>query len=327
MADLRGQAGLLIKGVAAKASEVFDEQGELANVVIPSFFKVRSDDASQYNVTGLSGPGILVARSEMGAYNSARRYKTPDTNFIHSTYSDELEVSMEQLMDRDFDSTWDELKQLRKAADFYRQFAPFQVFNGGFSTTAKINGVNLTRFGDGLALFSTLHTRADGGATQSNASSTGIPFNESNLETGLIALKKQLLDDGSPIRDLGRIHIVVPTDLEKSAVIATKSVSRSGTANNDINVYNDGVYSVTASHLLSSVSGRVGGTSGSATAWYLVAENLSKLMMIDRLMPTLTSEKAEHGGMKFKVDVRLSVGHAHFLGTYASQGANAAYSS
>ena len=326
MPDLRGQAGLLIKGTAAKASEVFDEQGSLANVVVPSFFKVRSDDGAQYNVTGLSGPGILTARSEMGAYASSRRYKTPDTNFIHSTYSQELEVSMEQMQDRDFDSVWDELRQQRKAADFYRQFAPFQAFNGGFGTLATVNGVNLTRFGDGLAAFSTVHTRADGGATQSNASSTGIPFNEANLETALIAMKKQLLDDGTPIRDLGRIHIVVPTDLEKSARIVVGSSLRPSTANNDVNIYNDGVYSVTATHLLSSVSGRVGGTSGSNTAWFLVAENLSKLMLVDRLAPTLTSEKSSTGGMKFKVDVRLSVGHAHWLGTWGSQGANASYS-
>src|SRR3990167_5767102 len=219
MPDLVGQAGRLIKGTAARASEVFDEQGELANVVIPSFFKVRADDGAQYNVTGLSGPGVLVKRSESGAYSASRRYKTNDTNFVHTTYSKELEVSMEQMQDRDFDSVWDELKQLRKAADFWKQFAAFQVFNGGFATTAATNGVDLTRYGDGLALFSTVHTRADGGATQSNASSTGIPFNEANLETGIVALKEQLLDDGTPIRDLGRMHIVVPHNTEKSARI------------------------------------------------------------------------------------------------------------
>lgn len=163
MADIRGQAGLLIKGVAARAREVFDEQGELANVVIPSFFKVRTDDGAQYNVTGLSGPGVLEARTEMDNYANGRRYKTYDTNFIHTTYSKELEVSKEQMEDRDFDNVWDELRQLRKAADFWRQQSVFQVFNGGFATTAKINGVNLTRYGDGLALFSTVHTRADGG--------------------------------------------------------------------------------------------------------------------------------------------------------------------
>ena len=327
MPDLVGQAGLLIKGTAAKASEVFDEQGELANVVIPSFFKVRSDDGAQYNVTGLSGPGVLVKRSESGAYSASRRYKTNDTNFVHTTYSKELEVSMEQMQDRDFDSVWDELKQLRKAADFWKQFAAFQVFNGGFATTAAINGVDLTRYGDGLALFSTVHTRADGGATQSNASSTGIPFNEANLETGIIALKEQLLDDGTPIRDLGRIHIVGPHNLEKSMVIAVRSELRPSTANNDVNIYNGGMYDVVASHLLAAVSGRAGGASGSDTAWFLVAENLSKLLYVDRLAPTLTSEKTESGGMKFKVDTRLSIGHAHWLGNYGSQGANAAYSS
>lgn len=327
MPDLRSQAGLLIKGVAAKASEVFDEQGELANVVVPSFFKVRSDDAAQYNVSGLTGPGVLQKRSELGSYLSGRRYKTFDTNFVHSTYSEELEVSMEQLQDRDFDSVWDELKQLRKAADFWRQQAPFQVFNGGFGTVAAINGVDITRYGDGLPLFSTVHTRADGGATQSNASSTGIPFNEANLETGLIALKKQLLDDGNPIRDLGRVWCVVPTDLEKTAMIILQSTLRSGTAQNDVNVYNDGRYGLVASHLLSSVTGRAGGATGSNTAWFLVAENLSKLLLVDRLSPTLTTEKAEHGGMKFKVDARLSTGHSHWLGAYGSQGANAAFSS
>src|SRR3990167_2651819 len=258
MPDLRGQAGLLIKGVAAKASEVFDEQGELAQIVIPSFFKVRSDDGAQYNVSGLSGPGVLQKRTEEGAYDYSRRYKTYDTNFIHSTYSRGLEVSMEQLQDRDFDSVWDELKQLRKAADFWRQSAVFQPFNGAFVTTTTVNGVDLTRYGDGLALASTVHTRGDGGATKSNASSTSIPFNEANFETGLIALKKQLLDDGTPIRDLGRICIVGSTDIEKTMKIVTQSVLRSNTANNDINIYKDGSYDAVASHLLSSVTGRAG---------------------------------------------------------------------
>lgn len=326
MPDLKGQAGLLIKGVAAKASEVFDEQGELAQVTIPSFFKVRSDDGAQYNVSGLSGPGVLQKRTESGAYDYSRRYKTYDTNYIHSTYSRGLEVSMEQLQDRDFDSVWDELKQLRKAADFWRQSSVFQVFNGGFGTTATVNGVDLTRYGDGLALFSTVHTRGDGGATQSNASSTSIPFNEANFETGLIALKKQLLDDGTPIRDLGRICIVGSTDVEKTMKIVTQSMLRSNTSNNDINIYKDGAYDVLATHLLSSVTGRAGGATGSTTQWQLVAENMSKLLLIDRLAPQLTSEKSETGGMKFKVDVRLSAGHSHWLGTYGSKGDASSYS-
>ena len=69
MPDTISSAGALIKGTAAKIAEVFDEQGELANVAIPSFYKVRSADGAQYNVTGLSGPGVLVKRSESGSYS------------------------------------------------------------------------------------------------------------------------------------------------------------------------------------------------------------------------------------------------------------------
>lgn len=327
MPDLISHGGSLIKGTAARIAEVFDEQGELASVAVPSFYKVRSDDGAQYNVTALSGPGVLVKRSENSAYTVSRRYKTNDTNFIHSTYSDAIEVSMEQMMDREHDNIWDEVKQLRKAADFWKQWAVFQPFNGGFGTLATVNGIDITRYGDGLALFSTVHTRADGGATQSNASSTGIPLTESNFETQLIALKEQLLDDGTPIRDLGKISLLVPHNLEKTAKIIMGSTLRSGTSNNDMNVYTGGTYDVVSSHLISAVSGRAGGAVGSDTAWFLVAENLSKLMYIERLAPSLTQTKTETGGLKVKVDVRLSVGHSHWLGTIGSQGANAAYSS
>lgn len=327
MPDVRGQAGLLIKGTAARASEVFDEQGELAQPVIPSFYKVRTDEAAQYNVSGLSGPGVLVKRTEEGSYDQSRRFKTFDTNYIHSTYSRELEVSMEQLMDRDFDQVWDEVRQLRKTADFWRQQAVFQPFNGGFGTLSAVNGTDITRYGDGLPLYSTLHTRADGGATQSNASSTSIPLNEANYETGLIALKKQLLDDGTPIRDLGRVSLVVPTDIEKTAKIIVMSNQRPETANNDVNIYTDGTHDIVSTHLLSSVTGRAGGASGSVTAWFIVAQNLSKLQLIDRLSPQLTTLKATHGGMLFKVDSRLSVGHSHWLGTFGTLGNNTAYSS
>jgi hypothetical protein len=321
MAEIRGNYGLLVKGTAAKASEVFDEAAEVYKRQLPGFVKNRADDAAQYNVSGLSGAGQLVKRNEAASYTKNRRYKTYDTNFVHTTYSAQLEVAMELLQDRDVSGIWDEVRQLRIAAEFWRQKSIFQVFNGGFATTTAVNGVDLTFYGDSVALFSTAHPRVDGGSNQSNASSTGIPLTESNLETGLLALRKQLLDDGTPIRDLGRIHLVVPADLDKTARIITGSQARSATANNDMNIYNDGSLPVLSTHLLSSVNG------GSNTAWYLVAENMSKVYSIDRMAPSMNSRRADHGGLLFDVDTRLSVGHGHWLGTWGSKGDNAAYSS
>ena len=321
MADIRSNFGLLIKGVAAKASEVFDQAALTYKINVPAFYKQRSDDAQQYNVSGLTSGGLLAKRTEQSNYEVGRRYKTYDTNYAHTNYSKRFELSMEMLQDRDFEGVFDESRQQRIMADFFRQRALFQPFNGGFGTTTTVNGVDLTRYGDGLALFSTAHTRVDGGSNQSNASSTGIPLTEANLETGLIALSKQLLDDGTPIADLGRIWLVVPRDLEKTAKIITGSALRDGTANNDMNIYNDGAHPVLATHLLSSVNG------GSNTAWFLVAENASKILFVDRLAPQLVSSRAEHGGMNFDVDTRFSVGHSHWIGVWGSKGDNASYSS
>ena len=321
MADVRTNFGLLIKGVAARASEVFDEAAETYKINVPSFFKSRTDDGQQYNVSGLTGAGLLAKRAEQGNYTTNRRYKTYDTNFAHATYSMRLEVAMEQLQDRDFEGVFDEARQQRIAAEFFRQRAIFQVFNGAFGTTISVNGVDLSLYGDGKALLSTTHPRVDGGANQSNASSTGVVLNEANFETGLIALSKQLLDDGTPIRDMGRIWLVVPRDLEKTAKIITGSEKRDGTANNDMNIYNDGAHPVLATHLLSSVNG------GSNTAWFLVAENASHLLNVNRLAPQLVSSRADHGGMLFDIDTRLSVGHAHWIGVYGSKGDLASYSS
>ena len=320
MADLRSNFGLLIKGVAAKASEVFDQAAMTYKIDVPAFYKQRSDDAQQYNVSGLTSGGLLTKRAEQANYSTGRRHKTYDTNYIHTNYSKRFELSMEMLQDRDFNGVFDESRQQRIMADFFRQRALFQVFNGGFGTSSTVNGVDLTRYGDGVALFSTAHPRVDGGSSQSNASSTGIPLTEANLETGRIALAKQLLDDGTPIVDLGRIWLVVPTDLEKTAKIITGSNLRSGTANNDMNMYNDGSFPVLSTHLLSSANG------GSNTAWFLVAENASKILFVDRLAPQLVSARADHGGMYFDVDTRASFGHSHWIGTYGSKGDNAAYS-
>lgn len=321
MADVRSNFGLLIKGVAAKASEVFDQAASVYTTSVPSFMKMRTDDAQQYNVSGLTGAGLLAKRTEQNGYTTNRRYKTYDTNYAHTTYSMRLELSMEQLQDRDFDGIFDESRQQRIASEFYRQRAMFQVFNGAFATTTAVNGVDLTLYGDGVPLCSTIHPRVDGGSSQSNASSTGIVLNEANIETARIALAKQLLDDGTPMRNLGKLTLVVPVDLEKTAKIITGSNLRSGTANNDINIYSGGAIDIVSTHLLSAVNG------GSNSAWFLVAENASHLLFIDRLAPQLVSSRADHGGMYFDIDTRLSVGHSHWLGVWGSRGDLAAYSS
>jgi len=92
-------------------------------------------------------------------------------------------------------------------------------------------------------VFSTVHTRPDGGSNWSNASSTGITLTEANLETAIIALKQQVTGTGGKLAiGSGQVTLVVPETLEKEAVIITGSTKRSGTPNNEIRYINSYVY-------------------------------------------------------------------------------------
>ncbi|MFX1295374.1 MAG: hypothetical protein ACFFD2_11070 [Promethearchaeota archaeon] len=137
------------------------------------------------------------------------------------------------------------------------------VYNRAFSSS-------YTSYGDGASLISTSHTRADGGTARSNKSTGNINLTESNLEVGLIAGGEVLNHRGHPINSMFDC-LVVPLALEKEAIIITGSDQRSGTADNDLNVYKGGLSIIKGSRL-KIVSWRYLGAylGGSDTAWFLL---------------------------------------------------------
>ena len=115
---------------------------------------------------------------------------------------------------------------------------------------------------------------------------------------------------------------IVPTALEKTAVIITQSTKRSGTANNDLNFYDDGTYPVMASHWLGATN------SGSDTAWYLVAPSISKLIL--QLRNDLQLDQNIDKNTKsvlFDVIMDFAVGSYDWHGTRGSKGDSSSYSS
>ena len=319
--EIRGNYGALIKGVDAKVKEIFDEAGMMYEIAVPAFLNKAGDDGAQKKDSGLSPAGKLTKRSEGDSYEVGRRYKTFDTDYVHATYSKKLEVSYEMIQDRDFDAVFDEIRSLSIAARRWVQQGMFQPFINGFATTVTSNGFDVTLYGDGVPMCSTIHPRADGGATQSNASGTGIVLTDANLETGRVALLEQLLDDGSPVAVMGRIWLVVPTALAKTARVITGSEKRSDTANNDLNIYNDGSFAVLSTHYLGATHG------GSATAWYLAIEGTNKVKYVERTAPSVWTQKNDRNGLDAMVDVRSSFGHSHWVGVWGSKGDASAYSS
>jgi len=314
--------GAAVRGVGVKFRDFFSET---MLDYTPSWEPVVATDTSsdaQDTFSGKTGAGTLTRFSEGSTIPKKNRFKLFDTAFSHDQYGGSIEVTRKQLMNRDFNSAFDEFTDLTGAGKVTLSKAPAQIFNSAFNTTSVTNGIKLTRYGDGDPLCSTLHTPVDGSSDQSNASSTGIPLTENNVETLRIQLLEQIQDDQTPITFSGPIYLVVPTALEKTAQIITGSVLRSDTANNDINIYSGGGMPVMSSHWLGSTN------SGSDTAWFLVIPTVSRLLLLMRTSPDVDQSVDKNTKSTiFDVIVDFSVGHYNYKGVVGSLGDNASYSS
>lgn len=254
----------LIAGVGLEISEVYDLGQELYTPGIGNILTVSSGTGAERHFTGKTNLGRLKLFSEGDDLSLNKRYKTYTTTIAYNSYGEAIQVTKLQIEDREFEAELDEMKDLSIAANFSQDEAGMQLFNGGFATTELVNGYKMNWYNDGKATYSTVHpTVVPGGSTQSNASSTSIPFSHDSLETAKVALTLQQTDDGLPMAMLGKPMVIVPPQLEREAREETESTLDPETANNAINVHR-GTYDMASSTFLAATNG------GSNTAWYVI---------------------------------------------------------
>jgi len=320
--ETRGTWTDLIKGVGLQIAEVFDQGQEEYISGIGSVLNVTSGDVAQKNFTGKTGIGRISKFDDGDDLPGGRRYKTYTTSVVYNNYGKFVDVTKNQIEDRDFSSQLDEMKDLSIGANFSQDEAGTQIFNGGFATTVLVNGYNVTPYGDGVPTFSTVHpTVVPGQSTQSNASSTGIVFGHDNLETANVALIQQRTDDGLAMALMGKPTIVVPPALLREARQETESELDPETANNSINVYK-GAMDVVMSTFMATVNG------GSDTAWFVVVPGRHRLMHDVRQAPRLEKDvNIKNKVATFTVDARWSDYVKDWRRTWGSKGDSAAYAS
>lgn len=313
--------GDLAKGVDARFLEVFDENVNVYKSNLPMIFKELTSEKAREQTKLKAGTGFLVKKDEGTPITRGNQQFSYQTEYIHDTYGKGVTVTMENIEDRDWNDKLDEFKDLAQSANVSMDQAMAQVLNGGFVTTVTVNGYDISRLNDGKPLFSTAHPRSDGGTSQSNASSTGIALNDTNLEIARLAIISQLADDSKPVTIMGKFMLVVPPKLEKTAQVITQSERVAGNANNDMNFYK-GSIDVLVCNWLSAAHG------GSDTAWFLIVPMQSKLVFVKRKAPTF--DMTVDGNTKdrsYDVVARWSTGHGDWRFTWGSKGDLAAYSS
>lgn len=273
MIETRAKWGELIKGVGLQILEAMDQGSMLYTPGISNLLMVESSDVGQKHFTGKVSENRITRKDEGEESNELNRFKTYVTSIDYTAYAAKIEVTREQLMDRDFSSQLDEATDIGRASNFSQDEAGIQLFNGGFDTRKdSIKGYRFQYYNDTVPTFSTQHPSVvPSQSAQSNASSTSMVLSEANLETARLALRKQLTDAGGPLTMGGMETLVLPIALDKLGRQLTESEYIPNSGNNDINVYRGSVNMVT-SVLMDAVHG------GSDTAWFLVVPGATRFV-------------------------------------------------
>lgn len=311
-----------IDGIGAELSEVFD-QGQAEYLPgIGNLLTVTRGVGAQRRVSSVTGFGKVRQFDEGDNLPELRRARGYNTTITYNSYGGYVQVTKEALEDNEYRAIMEEMKGLGRSMNFAQDQSGAQIFNGGFATTADVNGFTMDWYGDGKPLFSTIHpTQVTGGSTQSNASSTSIPLTYDNLEVAYLALLAQKTDDGFPMA-MGKPRLVVPPALLREALEMTGSSLDPTTGNNTINVFNGTMgFDVVMSLHLSAANG------GSDTAWYVVVPGVTRLVHEVRQDSRMEKEvNILNKVATFTADARWTDAVLDWRHTWGSKGDATAYS-
>ena len=329
--ETRSSLGELIEGVGVQFQKVFNETddayisplGEMlvsAGVKSSSIFKVDTVTGSIVHYTGKTGVALTQLTGEGADMFIDQRYFGYRTDVAPQKFTSGIAVTMEARddLDRQYKSELDEFKDLIMAAHQKEAKSPFDLLNYGFTAQASLPA-ELYPYGDGKPLFSTAHPRLDGGTAQANTFSsavTQLPLSDTAIELARVNILSQLSDRGLPLRTTNQVCLLVPSALEKLAQIITNSTKRSGTMNNDVNIY-DGSVTVMSSKWFNA---------NSTTAWYVVDAGLSQLRFLRRAPVSTFPVMQSNLTQIFYVWHRFACAFTQWVGTFGSKGDSSAYS-
>lgn len=219
----------------------------------------------------------------------------------------------EEMMRHELYGTVDRLeRELMRSIVYQQEISGALLLNNGFSASVPVGASEYSATGfDGLALFSTAHTRLDGGATQANKPSTDVDLSVTGLQNALIQFRTWKNDRGRPVDTRARLLVIHPND-EFTAAELVKSEYKPGTANNDINeIKNMGISYTVNQHLTD------------ADAWFLVGDQHDLNFIWDKRPYSQTWDSTDGSEvLNHMVVESFAVGFGSWIGAYGSQGAS-----
>lgn len=292
----------------------------IAGAKMTAVFKDRTTVQARETIQGKTPIGKSTKTNEGQDYFLTDRQPTYETQLNPAKYTNGLEITIENRDDRDANIA-DKLDEAKDMKISYMQDINergWSIFNYTFTAQASLPS-HLSFYGDGVTMSNSAHPIKDSitsTVTQNNTST--VVYSETNQETGLLALENQLDDRGRPGKwGNGAMTLLVPLALRKTAVIVNKSTKRSGTGNNDMNIYDGGIVTVISTKWLGSQ-----GDGGSNTAWHLVDSTHSPIIFLSREGYTPdTWVDRRNKNVVYDARARYIIGNKEWKGTWSSTGA------
>lgn len=213
----------------------------------------------------------------------------------------------QEMIDHELYGQVDKLERaLMKSAVDAQEISAARILNNGFGTTST-DEYSATGF-DGLQLFSTAHTRIDGGANQRNRPTTDVDLSVTAVQNMIIDFNTLKDDRGRPSMIRPRLIIVNPQD-QFTAKEILQSEYKPGTANNEINALKDEGLSFTVSHYLTDTD-----------AWYAIGDQHDLNVVWDIRPRTGMQEDWDAEVIKRKVVQGLATGFGEWRGAWGTSG-------
>lgn len=252
------------------------------------------------------GLGLAPVKDEGDgiAYDSQAQGFIP--KYPHLVYGKGIIASEEMIEDNQYGLFASKNKTMAFSMQQTKETVGANVINRGFNSAFLMTG------GDGVELFSTVHSNGPSGGTFSNELAVAAPLTEKSLEDMLIQINQATDPRGLNIAIKGMQLITHPSE-GPEAVRILQSVLQPGNMNNDINA-------TRAMGLLSKGS-TVNNYLSSATAWFVVTDAPHGLKYYTR-RPVRFQQDNDFGtsNMRFKATERYSFGWTDPRGAYGTPG-------
>ena len=269
-------------------------------------YETETSERSFEEETKLSGFSAAPVKNEGSAiaYDNAQEAWTARYN--HETIAMGFAITEEAVEDNLYDSLSSRYtKALARGMAYTKQVKAAAVLNNGFSGAVT--------YGDGVALFSTVHPLVSGGFN-ANTPSTQTDLNETSLENAVIGIAAWTDERGLLIAAKPK-KLIIPPALMFVATRLLETELRVGTNNNDINaIKNNGSIpeGYTVNHYLTDTN-----------AWFLTTDVPNGLKHFIRT-PLANSMDGDFdtGNVRYKARERYSFGVSDPLGIFGSPGSS-----